>query len=98
VVRLQTTIKFIRGICVDNVKCFLFAVGQDEGELVVFDINKPGRERETKEVAKLKNRSKSREICWSPSRGEIFVGNEDGSVTVWDARKTAPICTTPLYR
>ena len=63
---------------------------------MVFDINKQGREAETREVAKLKNRSKSREICWSAKRGEIFVGNEDGSITVWDAKKTAPICTTLL--
>jgi hypothetical protein len=40
VVRLTTTIKFIRGICVDHARCYLLAVGQDEGELVVFDINK----------------------------------------------------------
>ena len=91
-VSLETTLKFIRGLCVDSDKCFLFAIGLDEGEIVVFDIKKCGREREAKQVAKLKNRPNSKEICWSGSRGEIFVGNEDGTVTVWDAKKKAPIC------
>lgn len=32
-----------------------------------------------------------REIVWSPSRGECMVGNKDGTVTVWSAKKAAPI-------
>jgi WD40 repeat protein len=73
-------------------KNFMFALGMEEGEIIVFDINKHGREDETREVARLKNRPSSREIKWSGSRGEILVGNSDGSVTVWDAKKTSPIC------
>jgi len=74
-VHLATTLKFIRGLCVDSMKNFLFAIGLEEGEMIVFDINKSGREEETKEVARLKNRPQSREICWSGSRGEIYAGN-----------------------
>ncbi len=77
---------------VDSEKNFLFAIGLEEGEMIVFDINKPNREQEAREVARLKNRPYSREICWSASRGEIFAGNQDGTITVWDAKKTAPIC------
>ena len=43
-------------------------------------------------MAKLKNKAKSREICWSRKRGEIFVGNEDGTVTVFNAKSASPIC------
>lgn len=28
-----------------------------------------------------------REIVWSSSRGEILVGNKDGTVTVWSVKK-----------
>ena len=33
-----------------------------------------------------------REIAWSATRGEVMVGNEDGTVTIWSAKKAAPIC------
>jgi hypothetical protein len=36
----------------------------------------------------LNGKSKSREIGWSSKRGEIYVGNVDGTVTIWDARKS----------
>ena len=35
---------------------------------------------------------KTREIVWSTGRGEVMVGNEDGTVTVWSAKKGASIC------
>lgn len=38
-----------------------------------------------------------REIVWSPSRGECMVGNKDGTVTVWSAKKAAPICNITHY-
>jgi len=31
-------------------------------------------------------------VAWSPSRTELYSGDEDGNVTFWDARKAAPIC------
>jgi len=32
-----------------------------------------------------------RYIEWSTSRGELFVGCEDGTLTFWNARKGVPI-------
>lgn len=93
----MTTLKFIRGLYVDDVKNYLFAIGLEEGEMIVFDINKAGREVEAKEVARMRNRPQSREICWSSSRGEIYAGNQDGSITVWDAKKASPICNFFFY-
>lgn len=34
----------------------------------------------------------SREICWSSNRGEIYVGNADGTISIWDAKKGSIIC------
>ena len=39
---------------------------------------------------------KSCEIAWSFSRGEIFIGNKDGSITIWCAKKKSPICNSKL--
>jgi WD40 repeat protein len=33
-----------------------------------------------------------REIVWSSNRGEVIVGSEDGTITIWSAKKAAPIC------
>jgi WD40 repeat protein len=35
---------------------------------------------------------KTREIVWSSGRAEAMVGNDDGTVTVWSAKKGASIC------
>ena len=40
-------------MCVDSNKNYLFALGFEEGDFVVFDIGKAGKEHFTKEVAKL---------------------------------------------
>lgn len=40
----------------------------------------------------LEGKPKSREIGWCGKRGEIYVGNVDGTVTIWDAKRTSPIC------
>jgi len=59
---------------------------------MVFDIGKPGKEGYTKEIERFKSKPKSREIIWSSQRGEIFVGNDDGTVTIWNAKKAEIIC------
>jgi WD40 repeat protein len=91
-IHLASNLGFVRGLVVDSKKNYLLAVGHDEGEFIVYDIGKPGKEGYTKEVAKLKNKAKSREICWSSARGEAYVGNDDGTVTIWNAKKAEIIC------
>jgi len=36
-------------------------------------------------------KAKAREIVWSTGRGEVMIGNEDGTVTIWSAKKALPI-------
>ena len=73
-IHLASNLGFIRGRDIDSKKNYLLAAGYDEGEVIVFDIGKPGKEASAKDVIKLKNRPKSREVRWSPSRGEMFIG------------------------
>ena len=98
-VHLETTIRWIRGMCLDSVKNYLFVLGFEGGDFIVFDINRPGHEQLTKEVARFKNKpnvfyftyQKSRQICWSSKRGEMYIGNLDGTITIWDTKKGSPI-------
>lgn len=77
----------IRGLALDNVKNYVFTGGFDDGEIAVIDIEKPGREKFAKLNASLVGKKKVRSVSWSNSRHEIFVGTQDGTVTIWNARK-----------
>lgn len=39
----------------------------------------------------LEGKAKSRELAWSGKRGEVYVGNVDGTITIWDAKQASPI-------
>ncbi len=85
----------IRGLAVDTIKNYVFTGGFDDGEIGIFDIVKPGsvlkyskftikllikiQEKFAKENASLRGKTKVRYVEWSGSRGEIFVGNADGT-------------------
>ena len=42
-IHLANTLKSIRGMHLDSVKNYLFAIGFEEGEIAVYDIGKPGK-------------------------------------------------------
>lgn len=81
----------IRGLALDTVKNYVFTGGFDEGEVAVFDIEKPGKEKFAKLSASLVGKKKVRSVTWSSSRSEIFVGTQDGTITIWNAKKGQPI-------
>ncbi|EGR33250.1 PX domain protein [Ichthyophthirius multifiliis] len=81
----------IRGLTIDLVKNYLFTGGFDDGEICVFDIEKPGKEKFAKLSASLVGKKKVRSIQWSTSRSEIYVGTYDGTITIWNAKKGQPI-------
>lgn len=58
----------------------------------MFDLDKPGREKYAKMIATLKGKEKVRSIAWAPKRSEIFAGNEDGTITFWNAVEGKSIC------
>jgi hypothetical protein len=60
-------------------------------------VGKVGREKFCKQTASLKGRTKIREIMWSNARGEVMVGAEDGTVTIWSAKKASSICLNYLF-
>lgn len=69
----------------------MFTGSYDDGELNVFDLDKPGREKLAKMNATLMGKDKVRAISWSAKRAEIFSGHSDGSITFWNAVEGKPI-------
>lgn len=44
-----------------------------------------------------KNKVKSRCIAWSHLRSEVYIGNQEGYVTVWDIVKRIPVYEVKLH-
>lgn len=82
----------IRCLFLDNNRNYLFTGSYDDGELNVFDLDKPGREKFAKMAATLRGKEKVRAICASDKRNEIYTGTEDGNITFWDAPQGKQIC------
>ncbi|EAR93569.2 PX-SNARE domain protein (macronuclear) [Tetrahymena thermophila SB210] len=81
----------IRGLALDTVKNYIITGGFDDGEIAVIDIEKPGREKYAKLSASFVGKKKVRSVSWSGSRGEIYVGTQDGTITIWNAKKGVAI-------
>lgn len=88
----------IRGLYFDKVKHLLFSAGYDQGEIAIYEVGKVGKEKHANLNGSLVGKPKIREIVWSNKRGEVMVGNEDGTISIWSASKQASICKTPLLR
>lgn len=58
----------IRCLYLDTNRNYLFAASYDDGELNVFDLDKPGREKYAKMTAFMKGKEKVRSITWAPKR------------------------------
>ena len=58
----------IRSIHLDTNRNYLFTCSFDDGEINVFDLDKPGREKYAKMNATLKGKDKVRAITWSAKR------------------------------
>lgn len=82
----------IRGLDFDFKTNYLFTANMDDGVIAIFDIGKPGKEKYASSRAMLNGKPKVRNCRWASARQELVSGNQDGTVTFWDARKAEPIC------
>ena len=69
----------------DTSRNYLFTGSYDDGEINVFDLDKPGREKLAKLNSTLHGKEKIRAVTWSAKRAEIITGTADGSITFWNA-------------
>lgn len=88
----------IRCLNLDPNRNYLFSGSYDDGELNVFDLDKPGREKYAKMNATLKGKEKVRAITWSAKRTEIISGTADGAITFWNAVEGKSICKFTLIQ
>lgn len=82
----------IRSLFLDNNRNYLFTTSFENGEINVFELDKPGREKLAKLNATLYGKEKIRAITWSAKRAEVITGNADGSITFWNAVEGKSIC------
>ena len=82
----------IRALSLSITRNYLFTGSFDDGELNVFDLDKPGREKYAKLNATLMGKDKVRSVCWSSKRNEIMCGTADGAITFWNAARGKSIC------
>lgn len=75
----------IRSLFLDNNRNYLFTTSYENGEINVFELDKPGREKLAKLNATFYGKEKIRAITWSAKRAEVITGNADGSITFWNA-------------
>lgn len=87
----------IRCLHLDLNRNYLFTGSFEEGEVNVFDLDKPGKEKLAKCNATLLGKDKIRAITWSSKRAEIMSGTADGSITFWNAVEGKAICKTVFY-
>lgn len=64
----------------------------NDGNLAIWDVGKPGKEKYASSLATLAGKPKVRVCKWANARQELISGNQDGTVTFWDAKKVEPIC------
>jgi WD40 repeat protein len=81
----------IRGLNFDSYKNYLFTANYDDGVITIHDLHKPGKEKFASNIANLHGKTKVRSCVWSTGRYELYTGNEDGTLTFWDAKKVSPL-------
>jgi len=81
----------IRALHFDTGRNYLVSGNYDDGVFAIHDLDKPGKEKYAHNIANLRGKPKVRFCVWSPGRAELMSGNDDGTVTFWNAKKASPI-------
>ncbi len=68
------------------------ASGYETGELGIFEVGKPGKEKFAKRVALFQTKKKVRVLGWSNVRKEVFLGDEEGIITIFNGKQGMSIC------
>ncbi|CAD8132412.1 unnamed protein product [Paramecium pentaurelia] len=92
---LDTKLQFIRDLIIQKSKNNIIAIGFQTGQAIVLNIL--DKEIQKQEATQFKNKIKSRCIAQSHLRDEVYIGNQEGFVTVWDVQKKIPIYEIKLH-
>ena len=81
----------IKSLSLDLKRNYLFTAGFDDGLIAVFDLDKPGKEKLTKQIAMFQGKENPRRLAWNPEKMEILVGMENGTIYFWDTLAGEPV-------
>jgi WD40 repeat protein len=81
----------IRGLHIEYRNFYIFT-GSAAGKICVLELGLPGKERFIKEISNFRSNKKIRIVRYNSVNNELFLGGEDGKVTVWSLRKGQSIC------
>ncbi|CAD8072972.1 unnamed protein product [Paramecium sonneborni] len=88
--KVQTHTPQIKQLLIDNERNYLMALNYDPSHIIIFDFAKGLQNgfAQIKTNVEVKNKS----LCfeWSKKRGEIFIGNEDGTISIWNVQDLQP--------
>jgi len=57
----------------------------------VFDIDKPGKQKLTKQIAGMEGKENPRSLVWVPKRMEVLVGMGNGTIIFWNSLRGHPM-------
>jgi len=81
----------LRTVLFDPKTNYLFAANYKDGQIAIWDMQKPGKEKFASMIAKLAGKPETRSLAWTPSRYELYSGTEDGTITFWSVRTAQPL-------
>jgi hypothetical protein len=88
--------KAIRGLASDPETNICFAVCNADGLLHVYNLGSPGQEHHATKHLTTKTKENARAVLFSKKRGEIYVGNSNGTIFIFlSTDLSAPICKFP---
>ena len=66
-------------------KSYIFTASSD-GQIIVLDINKPGKEKLIKEISYFGGNLEIRILRYNPDNHELYSGDQKGKITVWSLK------------
>ena len=83
---IQThSIYCIRGLDIDYTKQYIFT-GTTKGDISVFELGAPGKEKLIKEISFFGGNIEIRIIRFNPDDRELYTGDQQGKITVWSLK------------
>ncbi|CAK79972.1 unnamed protein product (macronuclear) [Paramecium tetraurelia] len=77
-------------LLIDNERNYLMALNHEPSHIIIFDFAKGLQNGYAQIKTNIEIKNKSLCFEWSKKRGEIFIGNEDGTISIWHVQDLQP--------
>ena len=75
----------IKSLDISLIKSYIFTVSSD-GQIIVLDINKPGKEKLIKEISNFGGNMKLTVVKYYREQNELITGDENGRIIIWNLK------------